>query len=360
MKAPEAAPPDYKANDDYILQLTRLTPRKSWSMSETEQHRLVGEIQAGSPEAMQTLISQRLRWIYGFAQEHPELQERHDLELADIMQIGCLAVIEAAYRITVNDDQTTRSKLYLAIPLDMGTQLAQSKLVPTISKSNEAEPVYFVDGRDEYRHRVLDLATSVEDGVLELLLSELRYQPEQTSHERAQDIYDDRVVPLLEQLSHRQRQIIEMRYGIDRERPLLLSEVARHFNVTKQLIQKAQKEALIELQTSDLLKDEPASGLDDDTTNYGLGPLDTPAVLAERQRYSAKKAAADAVAQEKLDKQRAWLKEIETKQQMGQIAFVKGSLLKRPLSPEIQQFIDAYDANAKGANPTMDLRRLLE
>ena len=52
----------------------------------------------------------------------------------------------------------------------------------------------------------------------------------------------------LENLSHRERRVIELRYGLSGEHPCTLGEVGRTFNVTRERIRQIEKEALQKLQ----------------------------------------------------------------------------------------------------------------
>ncbi len=366
MSDPEKAPHDYRANDELIRQLTGMMPDERATIPTTEQYQLVERVKMGDSDAMQALVSQRLRWIYGYTQNQAELQQRYDLEIHDVMQIGVLAVIEAARAIDlVGGPDAVRARLHIAIPAKLGESLTRSKLVPSISQSNNTS-VYSVSAKGSHA-RIVDSARPVEDAALRVLQHKSKHQQIDDAQMRAQQIYNDRIQKLLETLPERERQVIIMRYGIGLERPRLLREVSVELTkipgqqrVTKQAILKVEAAALQRLQDHPTVKDDPHSGLDVDHTNYGLDSLTTPSALRRRRALADKKAEDDAKIKEKLEKQEAWLAEIETRQHLGDVVFVKGDLLKVPLSPELQEFLSTYDPNAKGANPARDLRRILE
>jgi len=53
----------------------------------------------------------------------------------------------------------------------------------------------------------------------------------------------------LENLSYRERRVLELRYGLGTEQPCTLDEVGRTFNVTRERIRQIEHQALKKLQT---------------------------------------------------------------------------------------------------------------
>ena len=52
-----------------------------------------------------------------------------------------------------------------------------------------------------------------------------------------------------ENLSYRERRVLELRYGVGDEHPRTLGEVGRTFNVTRERIRQIEKQALKKLET---------------------------------------------------------------------------------------------------------------
>jgi RNA polymerase primary sigma factor len=52
----------------------------------------------------------------------------------------------------------------------------------------------------------------------------------------------------LENLSYRERRVLELRYGLDGEHPRTLDEVGRTFNVTRERIRQIENQSLEKLQ----------------------------------------------------------------------------------------------------------------
>ena len=69
----------------------------------------------------------------------------------------------------------------------------------------------------------------------------------------------------LENLSYRERRVLELRYGLGGEPPCTLDEVGRTFNVTRERIRQIENQSLKKLQNLDeaqqLRDGEIASGL---------------------------------------------------------------------------------------------------
>jgi RNA polymerase primary sigma factor len=49
-------------------------------------------------------------------------------------------------------------------------------------------------------------------------------------------------------LSHRERRVLELRYGLDGEQPRTLDEVGRTFNVTRERVRQIENQSLKKLQ----------------------------------------------------------------------------------------------------------------
>ena len=63
---------------------------------------------------------------------------------------------------------------------------------------------------------------------------------------------------ILGTLSHRERRVLELRYGLDGEQPRTLDEVGRAFNVTRERIRQIENQSLKKLRAlavTDSLKD---------------------------------------------------------------------------------------------------------
>jgi RNA polymerase primary sigma factor len=57
-------------------------------------------------------------------------------------------------------------------------------------------------------------------------------------------------VQALESLGHRERKVLELRYGLAGEDPKTLEEIGRHFGITRERIRQIEGRALLKLQTA--------------------------------------------------------------------------------------------------------------
>ena len=88
----------------------------------------------------------------------------------------------------------------------------------------------------------------------------------ESPYERAVEILTNEALrEALENLSYRERRVLELRYGLGGEHPRTLDEVGRTFNVTRERIRQIENQALKKLQNlreAQILRDdiEIASG----------------------------------------------------------------------------------------------------
>ncbi len=68
----------------------------------------------------------------------------------------------------------------------------------------------------------------------------------------------------LENLSYRERRVLELRYGLGGEHPCTLDEVARTFNVSRERIRQIENQSLKKLQT---LREAQQLRYDDETAS---------------------------------------------------------------------------------------------
>ena len=59
----------------------------------------------------------------------------------------------------------------------------------------------------------------------------------------------EEVVQALAQLGHRERKVLELRYGLAGDDPMTLEEIGRHFGITRERIRQIEGRALLKLQT---------------------------------------------------------------------------------------------------------------
>ena len=71
----------------------------------------------------------------------------------------------------------------------------------------------------------------------------------ESPYERAAEILTKEALrEALEDLSYRERRVLELRYGLDGDYPRTLDDVGRTFNVTRELIRQIENQSLKKLQ----------------------------------------------------------------------------------------------------------------
>jgi RNA polymerase primary sigma factor len=91
----------------------------------------------------------------------------------------------------------------------------------------------------------------------------------ESPYERAAEILAKEALrEALENLSYRERRVIELRYGLGSERPRTLDEVGRTFNVTRERIRQIENQSLKKLQNLP----EAQKLRDDAATASGIAP----------------------------------------------------------------------------------------
>jgi RNA polymerase primary sigma factor len=151
---------------------------------------------------------------------------------------------------------------------------AERKLVTGLGREPTDDEIAEVTGLDPAEvgairrsaQTPISLATPVgEEGQSEfgdLIADEQAESP----YERAVEVLANQALrEALENLSYRERRVIELRYGLGDQSPRTLEEIARSFNVTRERIRQIENQALKKLQaleqTQQLRHDiEPASG----------------------------------------------------------------------------------------------------
>ena len=95
----------------------------------------------------------------------------------------------------------------------------------------------------------------------------------ESPYERAVEILTHEALQdALENLSYRERRVLELRYGLAGEHPCTLDEVGRTFNVTRERIRQIENQALKKLQhLREAQKLRDATGIASGYAPHGLG-----------------------------------------------------------------------------------------
>lgn len=98
------------------------------------------DVQANESGALERLIATRVVWVYEKVAGSPAVQRRPDLQLEDILQMGCLAVLEAAQKTNPRGEASVvRRRFALEERRHIGRSLLGTKLVPTIGPGSKPD-----------------------------------------------------------------------------------------------------------------------------------------------------------------------------------------------------------------------------
>lgn len=125
-----------RARAQHIEELLGFPPRMG-NVGEATTLGNIEDARAADPkeaaEAKQALIESRIDYIYRTFIENEDVHRRFDLEPADILQVGCLAILEAAGKTDLDRPDPLRD-FNLHIPRETGRLIMQSKLIPSVTE----------------------------------------------------------------------------------------------------------------------------------------------------------------------------------------------------------------------------------
>ncbi|HEX5797121.1 MAG TPA: sigma factor-like helix-turn-helix DNA-binding protein [Candidatus Saccharimonadales bacterium] len=367
-------------------------PRPGVPLAEMQE--MIAGAKAGDPTASEALIATRLSWIYKYAQRD-EIATRDDLTLEDVMHMGCLATLEGARRVKKPAKKNAVTIFANAVAKIMDHLMTESKLLPPVS-SKSKKVLHGLPPGDF--SPVEEAVEPVEDpesetGTLNRLVAAESY-----------GISEDEILDklLLDQwleqagLTHRERKVLNLRTGLGLSKEEALEE---EMSEEAPSVDEFSDEEFAEDKSptgrersgAELLFDVLGRRYADvhtlDEAGYRLGltkerirQIETYAIdklyIATKRRYAfdlsvyAESQAGTEQADrevkgdipqwtdEQLKLQHRWFEEIKAKQEAGEIAFVRGSLLLERLPKEIEEYLknDVYGGAWGGAA----LRRALQ
>jgi RNA polymerase primary sigma factor len=248
---------------------------------------LAMRIERGDFTAKQKLVVSNLRLVVSIAKNY----RNQGLPFLDLIQEGTLGLVRATekfdyrfgYKFSTYATWWIRQAVARALADQSRTIRIPVHIVEKLNKIGRAERRLVTElGREPTAHDIAAI-TGIDPAEIESIRRsaqppvslEMRVGTDDDSEfgqlipdERAESPYEraaetlthEALHTVLENLSYRERRVLELRYGIGHDQPSTLDEIGHAFNVTRERIRQIEQHALKKLHTLDhaqTLRDQP-------------------------------------------------------------------------------------------------------